>query len=77
MFTSVCGSSDPESDVVCGRALNGRSTDGPGDNLLSVELVDSYRVRRRRMQMKQICAWLRDGGAFTLLFVTISFLALT
>lgn len=47
------------------------STDGPGDNLLSVELTDSYRVRRRQMQMNRICVWLQDGGGFTLVFVTI------
>lgn len=54
--------SDPESDVVCGGASTGASADGPGDNLFSEELSDSYRVRRRQMQMKQICVWLEDGG---------------
>lgn len=76
MLSSVCRGSDPESDVVCGRAINGRSTDGPGNNLLSVELTDSYRVRRRQMQMKQICVWLQDGGGGGFTFGFTIFLAL-
>ena len=47
--------------MVCGRAINGCSTDGPGDNLLSVELTDSYRVRRRQMQMNQTCVRVAAG----------------